>query len=404
MVRDLLRRPSTIVVVWTFAVVAVFVASGELRLGAKTVEPAPAVPLARRDEPVVVRQPAPPRAPATMLRKGRVFDELGFLVVGAEIVPMQRPPVRSDGDGSFLLEIEPEAPADVLVRAEDKRPVWVRAWQGSPDALVVQLVPSAPWDQSPAPLPPVPALRGEGTVRTGDGRPLAGAYVTAVGSDLWARTDDLGRFVLPLPTPSALLLVHDPDGGTGRNGFLGQSEVVSERARGALPLPDLVATPALAIRGIVRDATGAPVASVPVEVAGAGLCRVTETGAGGEFHVGGLAPGPYDVRPFAFRGAVGKSSQITIADASVDVDLQLQAAGEVRVRVVDERGDPVAGVFVAASVSGTRRGIAQADPQGFAAVPVSQATEFDVRQADGYAPLAVRRFDSEPATIVVTLP
>ncbi len=61
-------------------------------------------------------------------------------------------------------------------------------------------------------------------------------------------------------------------------------------------------------------------------------------------------------------------------------------------------------MFVAASVSGTRRGIAQADPQGFAAVPVSQATEFDVRQADGYAPLAVRRFDSEPATIVVTLP
>jgi hypothetical protein len=143
---------------------------------------------------------------------------------------------------------------------------------------------------------------------------------------------------------------------------------------------------------------------VPIEVVGESLRRVTETAAGGAFRVGGLAPGAYDVRPFAFRGAVGQASRVTLAQASVDVDLQLRTAEEVRLRVVDERGAPVSGVFVAASVSGTRRGIAQADVDGFAAVPVGEATEFDVRTAEHYSPVAVRRFDAEPATLVVALP
>jgi hypothetical protein len=94
--------------------------------------------------------------------------------------------------------------------------------------------------------------------------------------------------------------------------------------------------------------------------------------------------------------------EVALRDAATDVDLQLVAAEEVRVRVIDERGGPVPGVYVASNVGGARRGIGFGDAEGYAAVPVARATDFDVRTQD-FAPLAVRRFE-EPATLVVALP
>lgn len=401
-----------IVTAWAVVVVGVFVWRGDLRLAAgespsgagesvAAAEPPAAV------RPVVVYRPnnERPKPKELLVRRGRVFDALGFLIVGAEIVPMHGPALRSDGDGSFQLEVESTAAADLLVRADDKLPKWVRTSSGSPDEFVVQLEPAAPWDAPPSPLPPPPALFGEGTVRRHDGQPLAGAYVTARDGLSWARSDDLGRFVLPLSAPTAELLVHDPEGGIGRDGFFGKSEPIAiGRDRGTVPLPDLTAAPGIAIRGIVRCPRGEPLAGVPVEVVGGLLHRVTATADGGAFHVGGLVAGDYTVRPFAFRGAIGAASRVTLGNASVDVDVQLHAADERRLRVVDEHGAAVAGVFVAASVAGTRRGVAQADLDGFVAVPVGQATEFDVRTTEQHATVAVRRFDADAATLVVAMP
>lgn len=404
--RGHLQRPSVIVGAWTLFVVGVFVWRGDLRVVAAMPATTERAPVAV-SPPTVVRAPGPSPSvtPTVVSRKGRIFDALGFLVVGAEVLPMDRAATRTDGDGAFQVELAAAATIDLLVRADGLQPTWLRVSEGSPDPLAAQLLPAAPWD--PLPMPPVPPspLRGEGTVRSADGRAMAGAFVTAAGTGIWVRTDDIGRFVLPLPTPTATLHVHEPSGGVGGTGFAGVSApVVSQRTQGALPLPDLAASPALAIRGIVRDAKGLPVVGVPIEVEGPSLRRVVETGAGGAFRVGGLLAGAYRVRPFAYRGAVGVVHDLALRDAAVDVDLQLVAAEEVRLRVVDEGGSGVSGVYVAASVGGARRGIAQADAGGFAAVPVAAQTEWDVRTPTNFAPVTVRRFDAEPPTLVVTMP
>lgn len=403
-----LKRPSVLVGAWTVIVVAVFVARGDLRI-----EPAPAPPPAADAsvrapaQPVVVRRTANGRGPATptVTRRGRVFDAMGFLVVGAEVVAMDRPPARTDADGSFQLDFAAAATADVLVRADGLRPVWLRTSEGSPDALVLQLVPSAPWDQPPAPPVPLPTLRAEGHARAADGRPLAGAFVTARSGEVWARTDDIGRFVLPLSATTATLMVHDPDGGALDTGYCGISgPFVSPREQGAVPVPDLIGETGAVVRGIVRDAGGQPAPAVPVCVRGDGLQRIVETGHGGEFRVGGLSRGRYDAQPFAFRGAVGVPQEIVLDGPAVDVDLHLVAADEVRLRVVDEGGAPVGGVHVASTIGGVRRGVARADDDGFVSVPVAAQTAFDVRLPPAYSALAVRRFDHEPPTLVVALP
>ncbi len=415
MVGVVLKRPSVLVGAWTVIVVAVFVARGDLRIAATPSQPFAGGSVPGSSEPrsrdhsasiapVVVRAPANGRAAPTVTRRGRVFDAMGFLVVGAEVVAMDRPPVRTDADGSFQLDLAAAGTADVLVRADGLRPVWLRTSEGSPDALALQLVPSAPWDQPPAPPLPLPALRAEGHARGVDGQPLAGAFVTVRGGGVWARTDDIGRFVLPLPSTTATLLVHAPDGGALDTGFAGASQpVVSPREHGAVPVPDLIAEAGAVVRGIVRDARGQPAASVPVWVRGDGLQRIVETGYGGEFRIGGLLHGRYDARPFAFRGAIGVTQEIVLDGQVVDVDLHLVAADEVRLRVVDEGGGPVGGVHVASSIGGVRRGVARTDGEGFVSVPVAAQTDFEVRLPPAFASLPVRRFDDEPPTLVVAL-
>ncbi|MBL8755241.1 MAG: carboxypeptidase regulatory-like domain-containing protein, partial [Planctomycetes bacterium] len=380
----------------------VFVWRGDLRVAHAGSDGPPA----RVRDPVVVRRSAQePKAAPRVLRHGRVFDALGYLVVGAEVVPMERPATRTDSDGVFGLELAPSTCIDVRIRADGMQPAWVRASEGSPDVLAVTLLPKAPWDRVPTPLAALPNLRGEGVVRYADGKPVAHAFVTASGGTAWARTDDIGRFALPMTTSTTTLLAHVPDAGDGRGGLFGRGlPFTSERATGVVPVPEVVATAAVGLRGIVRDARGEPVVGLPVEVAGEPLSRVVETGAGGAFRIGGLAPGRYDVRPFAFRGAVGVPQAVTLADRTVDLDLQLVRTEEVRLRVVDERGAPVPGVFVAASVGGARRGVAQADAAGRAAVPVAPTTEFEVRLPVSYAPVELRRFEPEPATLVVAMP
>lgn len=401
------KRPSVLVGAWTVVVVAAFALRGDLRLnpalGPERTSATPAAPTATRDEPVVVRRPAAARAAPVATRRGRVFDALGFLVVGADVLPMARPAVRTDADGAFVLE-HSDGLADALVRAEGLRPAWLRSSAASPDPLVLQLEPAAPWDQPPAPLSPAPVLFGEGHLRRADGTPLGGAFVAAAGTGLWSRSDEHGRYVLPLAAASATLLLHDPGNGT-EGGFAADGVPFhAARPHGRVPLPDVVAAPAAAIRGIVRDPAGSPVAGVPVQVRGPLLQRLVETGSGGAFRLGGLLPGQYEVTPLAFRGAIGRALAVGVAGGAVDVDLQLVAADEARLRVVDEQGRPAAGVYVTTSVDGLRRGIALADDDGAIDLPLAAGAQFEVRMPPHFGPLPVRRFDAAPPTLVVAGP
>ncbi|HEX5050893.1 MAG TPA: carboxypeptidase-like regulatory domain-containing protein [Planctomycetota bacterium] len=405
MLRESWKRPSVVVVGWALVLLAVFIVRGDLRVDA---EPPVRQTVARRaSEPVVVRPERAARVPAvpSALRQGRVFDSLGYLVVGAEVIAAERASERTDADGEFRLDLPERRFTDVCIRAKGRLPVWLQAQAISPDPLVVQLAPEAPWDAAPsAPAPVAFPLAGEGIVRAPDGSPLVGAYVKAVGTELWSRTDEIGRYVLPLATSTPTLLVHCPDNGADQRGFAARSEPLElGRSSGVVPLPELVASPAGNIRGTVRDVRGTPLAGVPVQLRGEGVARVFESGAGGIFRFSGLLPGRYEVRPLAFRGSVGQARDVLLDSPVADCDLHMKSAAERRLRVVDEGGSPVGLVYVSTSIEGQRRGVAQADALGWAAVPVAEQTDFDVRTPE-HAPMAVRRFDAEPATLVVALP
>lgn len=400
-----LQRPSVLVGAWTVVVVGVFVVRGDLRIASEADRQMPSTSVQQPAAPQVVRAHRPPRPAPTTTHRGRIFDALGFLVAGAEILVGGRPPLRSDGDGAFVIELAAGDTADLLVRGDGMQPTWLRASEGSPDPLVAQLVPAAPWDLAPPPPAPLPALRGEGLALDEGGRPLAFAFVTAEGTGTWARADEFGRFAAVLPGPVGVLRAHLPEGGGNGMGFAGRSEPIAvARERGAMPVPDLHLGPATGVRGIVRDARGHPIVGVPVVAVGEGLRRLSETGSGGAFRIGGLPPGSYRVESFAWRGAVGAAVEVVVDDEPADVDLHLYRVTEAKLRVVDEAGGAVAGVYVAVSIGGQRRTVGRTGPDGFVEAPIDADIAFEVRSSGAYEPIAVQRFVPEPPTLVVSRP
>lgn len=406
MFRALLQRPSLVVALTVVGVLTVAVLRGDLRL--REIGAAPRATNAADVPPVVVRaEKAPPRAKAVVVR-GRVFDPRGFLVVGATLgngadVVRTDSLVRTDSDGAFAVDVPPGGVRDLLVRADGLLPTWWRLGEGSPDAAVLQLAAKAPWDEPPAELPPRARRFGEGTLHGSDGKALANAFVRALGSDEWARSDEFGRFRVALPTSPASLLVHAPGSGEALAGMAGVGNPFAcERSEGVVPVPELALAAGHALRGTVRDPRGLPVEGVPIVVRSARLQRTVLSGVGGTFQLGGLLPDRYEIQPFAHLGAVGMVTDVTVEAPVVAVDVALRAMDEVRLRVLDEQGAPCASLHVASTIVGLRRGIGQTDEQGFVAVPVvGDATTFEVRTAVEFAPVSVRSFDAALATLVV---
>jgi hypothetical protein len=392
-------------------VIAVAVMRGDLRLEA-TVAPrstANGTMMPRRSgEPVVVKPERGPRSADVeeTTVHGRVLDSRGFLVVGAEVSTRGQPVVRTDADGAFKATVLGNGATNLLVRYQGHRGCWISPSPGSPDPLLVRLGPLAPWDRDPPePARALATLTGEGIVRNSEGKPLVGAYVVAAGTDVWSRTDDIGRYVLPLPGPTATLVVHHP-GSTGDSGLAVRSEPLTfDRSSGVVPLPELVASSASQIRGTLRDSRGIPVGGVPVQVRGEGFARVFESNVSGAFRIAGLLPGHYEIRAFAHRGAIGVRQEIALDRPVVDCELQMQSLVERRLRVLDESGSPVRRAYVAAAVDGARQSVAQADAEGWAAVCVAPGdVQFEVRGADGVAAMSVRRYESEQSRLVVAAP
>lgn len=400
MFRALLQRPSLVVALTVVGVLTVAVLRGDLRL--REVDAAPRSTNAADAPPVVVRaEKAPPRAKAVVVR-GRVFDPRGFLVVGASL-GNGADVVRTDSEGAFAIDVPPGGVRDLLVRADGLAPTWWRLGEGSPDAAVLQLAAKAPWDEPPADLPPRARRFGEGTLHGSDGKALANAFVRALGSDEWARSDEFGRFRVVLPTSPASLLVHAPGSGEALAGMASVGEPFAcERSEGVVPVPELALAAGHVLRGTLRDPRGLPAEGVPVVVRSARLQRSVVSGVGGTFQLGGLLPDRYEIQPFAHLGAVGLATEVPVEAPVVAVDVALRTMDEVRLRVLDEQGAPCAALHVASTIAGLRRGVGQTDEQGFVAVPVvGDATTFEVRTAVEFAPVSVRRFDAAAATLVV---
>ncbi|MFK7739008.1 MAG: carboxypeptidase-like regulatory domain-containing protein [Planctomycetota bacterium] len=442
----ILRRPSIAVTAWGALVLGIFAWRGDLRLAAapetaadaSSAKAQPAGPLVVRREGNVFRQPH-------VLRAGRVFDSLGYLVVGAEVVGAEvvapegaapapvagaaesagsavrmrpdsgdsraRGTIRTGSDGSFELLLPTQRVCDVLVRAEGKRPVWKRTTAAAPDSLTVLLEPEAPWDDIPQPPSPASGLRGEGTVRDVEGRALAKAYVNVVGTQCWAQTDDIGRYELALPSTRATLRVQSAaDLSMPAGGFEALSApFVSSRARGVVPLPELAVVPAGSIRGIVHGVDGRPVADLPVRIHGAGFERTVETNAVGVFVLSGLPAADFTVEAFAYRREVGEPLSVRVDRSVVECDVKLQRLEDAGLRVTDRDGVSLPGLWVAAARFGSRTGVGQTDSNGRVQLPMAAKlaakTAFEVRAPRTFARFDVVRFDADAdvPTLVVAM-
>ncbi|MCA8964806.1 MAG: carboxypeptidase regulatory-like domain-containing protein [Planctomycetes bacterium] len=412
------QRPSLVVVGAATLWLGVFAATGHLRL-----DPEPAEVGANRSaqasteqapEPTVVHVGRPaPVAPRLQVR-GTVLDAAGFLIAGAEVGGPQTEPVRTDAAGQFVLSLPSPPPQsrgvgafDVLLSANGQRPQWVRGSLLAPDRQVFRMAPSAPWDERPQPQhEAAPQLFGEGSVRGADGSPLAGAYVTVKDSGVWAQTDEIGRYTLPLPDRACVIVVHHPEAGGDGHGLAVRSEPFKpQRSQGIVPLPELIAEPASMLRGRVADSSGAPLTGVPVEVSGEGIRRVLESGMSGIFRVAGLLPGRYEVRPFPFRGAFGRPTTVALEEGVTECNVGMDSVTERRIRVLDERGHPVAKAHVASAIDGERCAVAVADQEGYASLRVAPSrTDWEVRSTDTLQALPVREFQAEAGAVVVALP
>lgn len=397
------NRPSAWIVVWAGVVLGTFVVRGDLRIGGA---PRASGASSNSLSPVAVVAPkAAPRAATLRPVACRVLDTLGQPVMAAE-ARSGDVVVRGDGDGAFALPLAPGEVRDVLVSAPGRTPAWLRVAEGSPDAHVVQLEPRAPWDTEEPPAAPSapPQRRGEGVLRDAQGQPLAHAFVAVAGTPLWARTDAFGRFAVPLPAGDVTLIA-SADGGDADPGACAVASLSAVASgAGRTPVDDLHAVAANVVRGVLRTAGGSPAQGALVAVEASGVRRVVAAGAGGAFRVGGLPAGPCRIAPLPWRGAVAPAQTIELAGRGVDLDVAFVAVEPARVRVVDEAGAPVPGAYVAATVEGLRRGVVRADGEGYAAVPWQADARFDVRLGAGLAPLPVRRFEPEPAQLVVGMP
>jgi hypothetical protein len=257
--------------------------------------------------------------------------------------------------------------------------------------MFIALEPSAPWDAPLVDAPAAAAVIGEGIVRSEDSKPVANALVIVAETGALARTDDTGRYSIALAPGQSTLIVQAPDSAIAANGLAGRSEPLPTPVGKALtPLQDLVVHPAGALRGTVRSHDGQPLRGVPLFLTGNGLHRSMATGDSGSFRIAGLAPGNYELRTSAFRGALGASVRVLLDRPVVDCELHLAAASEKRVQIVTESGNPVARAMVETRVAGLRCGVDRADDNGWVQVRAADhSAEYEVRNAEDFAPLRV---------------
>jgi hypothetical protein len=398
----MLKRPSHYLLLFVSAFAAAWWAGWLPR--AKAPPPRSEPQAAPAKGPVVVRPNRPPRArPVEVVLDGRVLDSLGFARQGAEVAVDGAEPVRTDTEGQFRLRLSGVAPIDVTVRAEGCRAVVRRLFPAAGEPAWIALEPAAPWDPAvPAPLSPMQPLAGEGMVRDANGQGLPHAVVAVAETGARARTDEFGRYRIPLPGRGATLTAFRLPTDAGE-GLCGRASTVSfAQTKGLVPLPDLIATPGAEIRGSVRDANGQPLAGVPLHVTGEGQEQTTVSAEDGSFRLSGLLGGVYELAALSWRGALGLRKEIRVDHSVHDCELHMVAAEESRLRVVTDDGDPVAGAFVSASVAGQRCAVSRCDEQGWVELRAApHATQYEVHAGEPLRALALQPNAGDSETLVV---
>jgi outer membrane protein assembly factor BamB/subtilisin family serine protease len=154
-------------------------------------------------------------------------------------------------------------------------------------------------------------------VVSGDGQPLAGATVTAVETGAVAVTGVDGHYALGLPGGTHTIRVE-------AHGFATHTEVIELPEQGSVQLDfDLARLPRGSVAGTVTSVEGGPVAGAEIEASGPMEWSAT-TGESGEYAVGDLLEGSYDVTVTADGYLPAEASVTVVAETSASLDVTLQ--------------------------------------------------------------------------------
>jgi protocatechuate 3,4-dioxygenase beta subunit len=266
---------------------------------------------------------------------GRVFDADGrpLVSVGIELVPLHDQ--SSDGrssekqrklvgtaamDGTFRIQVPDDWPASEI-RISAPGTVTLRPLD--------VVTPVEDLDLGLLMVPPAQTL--DGIVRDESGHGIAGARVTAIGTDSRpelmpgeAVTDAAGRYLIAdAPKGVMQMIVTHPD-------YVSQS---APRMRSSWVLK-----PGGIIQGVVTEIAGQPVAGARISVED----HMTFSGPRGAFEIGGLAPGITHVTASDDQGRIAVADVVVVDHDAVAATLLLQSGPVVRGTVRDlSNGRPI---------------------------------------------------------------
>ena len=193
---------------------------------------------------LIKEKPAPP---GPKLLVGTVKDTSGWAVEGVEVtIPELKRITFSNGDGRFRFENVPRGKYSMRARkigyAAQVRTFTVEANGGVAEFEIMPLVRALPAVVTTA------VRRGlSGTVGDTSFRAIEGADVAVLGKDMFATTDSVGRFFLPVPPGKYMVTIKRPgyadkvtavtipeDSGRHITAFLSPRRAVEIRARNNL--------------------------------------------------------------------------------------------------------------------------------------------------------------------------
>lgn len=231
-----------------------------------------------------------------------------------------------------------------------------------------------------------------------------------------ASTDLSGRFEVGLDRPGAYnVMVTDLKQGFGA--LVGQARIV-------VPDEPMVSQEIVlhsgTIAGTVFDASGEPIQGSIVSAVreGAGQSNFgagagARVDADGSYRIEGINDGTYTLSAVADGYQVATRSIAIVDSSTVDgVDFRLDVAGQLRGRVIDERGNGIPGAFVFALPSGTPDAgggaPTETDAEGFFRLSAPSAGPCDLDAvARGFAPGGITGFqpsaDPEGPGALITL-
>lgn len=310
--------------------------------------------LPARSEAVVRVAAAPVRIQIVCLRgqtlRGRVLGPVppagaALLIWPAEGSVSEGRRARSGPDGGFELRGLPAGELWLTARGEGV--------SAGPLAVLVPLG-ADPDDVELSLSPDRPLLRGE--VLGPEGAPIARAALRLDGPEggVEATSGPGGVFAFP-PAPAGEYRLR-----VEAAGFVGADEVLQCHPDGPPLLVEL--TPAARISGRVLTPAGRPLAGARVEARWSRELATTSD-AEGRYALGGLPPGPLQVRVSAPGFGSGAEDVFLAPGAPQTLDLLLVEAAQLSGQVFDGSGAPLAGALV--RVAGPAdEALAQSDAQG----------------------------------------